>query len=186
MKIEKSVVTINDIARLSVGVNTSRISGSYPPSSFYNTSDQAQDIANSTLKKDSSLHDEKTSYALREGDIVVNLASLRCSIVSSLNAGKIMKNTFVKLELTVPFIDPWFLCYSINVSTHFKKSISPDGSVIRAYSATMLGRAEIYLPAFNKQQAVGTIYRDLCRIDFLKNTRSELIFKALNKISINR
>lgn len=180
----QKTVSINNIARLSAGINLSRGKDIVPESSVYSMKDHESDLASGqSFQPCLNNLDNRESHVIKAGDIVVNLGTRRCSIVTKNNENKIIKNSFVKIELTDSFIDPWFLCYSINESSIFKESISTDVlSVIRPLSVSILGKAWIYLPTMAEQKTIGNIYRNLCRIRYLNKKRNELLDKALNRL----
>ncbi len=177
-------VAIDDIANIKVGINLSRGAESPPDTSIYTLKDQEDDLTSTVHTKPGNTIKESKNYIIKEGDIIINLGVRKCSVVSKENSGKIIKNTFAKIELTDSFIDPWFLCYFINESPDFKKSIATDViGVIRPLSVAILGKAEIVLPSPESQKAIGIIYHDLCRISYLNTVRKELLMNAINKIS---
>ena len=181
---KQRTLSINKIARLSAGINLSRGKDVVPESSVYSMRDQESDLSSGCVFKPCIYNpDNKETHVLKAGDIVVNLGTRKCSIVTKDNENKIIKNSFVKIELTDFFIDSWFLCYSINESPVFKESISTDVlSVIRPLSVSILGRAQICIPSMDLQQKIGAIYRGLCRIRYLNEKRNELLDKVLNSL----
>ncbi len=178
---------LSEFASIKVGINLSRGSGGYPESEIYTLKDQEIDLTSPLQEEQCSTLKEATGYSVKEGDIIVNLGMRRCSIVSKVNDGKIIKNTFAKIELKDSCIAPWFLCYFINESQDFKENISTEVvSVIRPLSVSILGNIRISLPSIEKQKAIGVIYHSLSRIKYLNRTRNELLMKAMNKISTSK
>lgn len=177
-------VSIKDIANIKVGINLSRGNESPKESTIYTLKNQEDDLISAAHTKSDTEPGDSRNYVTKEGDIIVNLGVRKCSIVSKQNSGRIIKNTFARIELTDSFIDSWFLCYFINESPVFKKSIATEVmDVIRPLSAAILGNAEISLPGLEAQKTIGIIYHDLCRIDYLNKQRKELLMKAMDKIS---
>lgn len=178
---------LSEIASIKVGINLSRGSGAYPESKIYTLKDQEIDLTSAIHEEQCGILKEATGYSVKEGDIIINLGMRRCSIVSKVNDGKIIKNTFAKIELKYPCIDPWFMCYFINESQDFKENISTEVvSVIRPLSVAILGNIRITLPTIEKQKAIGVIYHSLSRITYLNRTRDELLMKAMSKISTSK
>lgn len=181
---QQKIVYINDIAKLSAGINLSRERNAMPESSVYTSKNHETDLVSGFSEQ--SLYNidiRKESHILKAGDIIVNLGTRRCAVVSRENEDKIIRNSFVKIELKNSFIYPWFLCYSINESSIFKESIKTDVlSVVRPLSVSILGRARLYLPDMDTQKRIGDSYRDLCRVRYLTEKRNELLMTAFNKI----
>ncbi len=176
-------LTFNEIASIKVGINLSRGKEFFPESSIYTLKDQEIDLVSSTSDKVRNCQNATNSYSVKEGEIIINLGTRKCSIVSKVNEGKIIKNSFAKIELNNSYVNPWFLCYFINESPVFKESISTEVvSIIRPLSVAILATTEITLPSFENQQAIGVIYHNICRISYLNKSRNELLIKVLNKI----
>lgn len=185
---EQKIVSLNDIAKLSAGINLSRDKNPAPESSVYSSKDHETDL---TLGYSGQCHEynqtKKENHILKAGDIVVNLGTRRCTIVSMGNENKVIKNSFVKIEPSSSLIYPWFLCYAINESALFKESIATDVlSIVRPLSVSILGNAQLYLPDTDTQKILGDIYRDLCRVKALNEKRNKLLMEAFNIIITNK
>lgn len=185
LPMQQKTVSINDIAKLSAGINLSRERNPMPESSVYTSKNHEADLVSGYAelppydKKDV----RKESHILKAGDIIVNLGTRRCAIVSRENENKIIRNSFVKIEVNDSFIYPWFLCYSINESSLFKESIETDVlSVVRPLSVSILGKARLHLPDMDTQKRIGDAYHALCRVRYLNEKRNELLMTAFNKI----
>lgn len=181
---KQKIVAINDIAKLSAGINLSRERTPMPESSVYTSRNHDADLVSGYSEKSTDNIDiRKESHILKAGDIVVNLGTRRCAIVSRENENKIIRNSFVKIELKDSCVYPWFLCYSINESSLFRESIETDVlSAVRPLSVSILGKARLYLPDMDIQKIIGDTYRDLCRVRYLNEKRNELLMTAFNKI----
>lgn len=181
---QQKIVSINDIAKLSVGINLSRERNPMPESSVYTSKNHEADLLSGFSELPPYDKDvRKESHVLKAGDIIVNLGTRRCAIVSRENENKIIRNSFVKIEVNDSYIYPWFLCYLINESNLFKESIETDVlSVVRPLSVSILGRARLYLPDMDTQKRIGDAYRALCRARYLNEKRNELLMTAFNKI----
>lgn len=181
---KQKIVSISDIANLNAGINLSRGKNPMPESSVYTSKNHESDLVSGYLKLPPNNKDiRKESHILKAGDIIVNLGTRRCAIASRENENKILRNSFVKIELKNSFIYPWFLCYSINESSLFRESIETDVlSVVRPLSVSILGKARLYLPDMGIQKIIGDTYRDLCRVRYLNEKRNELLMTAFNKI----
>ena len=177
------IVTVNDIAMLSIGLNLSREENHYPSNSLYSTKDLESDLESSSKK---TVLNPTTSeeYITKPNDIVMSLATKICTVVSQENQNKILKNAFVKITLDEGKVDPWYFCYAINVSNLFKQSISSEVlSIVRPLTISILGNASIKLPTIENQKAIGSIYKNICRINYLNKRKQLLLSQALNNIS---
>ncbi len=179
------IVTVNDIAKLSVGLNLSRGENSYPSSTLYSLKDLESDLEGSSQNNNIPSASISTDYYItKTNDVIMNLATKTCAIVGNENQGKILKNAFVKINLYKDKVDPWYFCYAINSSSIFKQSISTDVlTVVRPLTISILGNATIKLPNLKDQKAIGSIYKSLCKLNHLYKKRQFLLSQALNKIS---
>lgn len=181
----KRIVTVNDIAKLSVGLNLSRGDSSYPPCALYSLKDLESDLEGSSPGNpvtNASISNDY--YVTKENDIVMNLTTKTCAIVGNENQGKILKNAFVKITLNEELIDPWYFCYAINSSNLFKKSISTEVlTAVRPLTISILGNASIELPSRKNQTAIGLIYKDICKLNYLNKKKQLFLSQSLNKIT---
>ena len=183
----KRIVTVNDIAKLYLGLNLSRGESSYPANALYSLKDLESDLESSS--GNATANNNSTSnefYITKTNDIVMNLTTKTCAIVGRKNEGKILKNAFVKIILDETLVDPWYFCYAINNSTLFKQSISTEVlTIVRPLSISILGNASIALPSISTQQKIGTIYKSICKLNCLYKQKQVFLSQALKKLSDN-
>lgn len=185
----KNRLKLGDIIEFRSGINVSRLSTDIPKSYVYSFDDLMSDI--SQIGGISNIPDLGSNYdQLHEGELILGLASCRASIITKRNTGKILKNTEAKCIINESYehtLDLWYLCYFFNEDPIFKESISNIvvGTTARFITISRLQNLYFCFPNIKKQRKIGIIYKDICRLEYLRKKRDmlqkELLLNILNK-----
>lgn len=182
------ITCIKDIANIYAGKNLSRGDEVFSEAVVYSQKDLEDDLvcSNTQTILSNKMLGLKDNYITKSSDIIMNLISRTCAIVSPSNENKLIKNSFVKIQLVTTEIDPWYFCYVVNESEIFKKSIIPEVvSLVRPLSVSILGNSKIKLPSLSNQKKLGIMYKNLCRQRFLSHKKEQLLLTAINEIIEN-
>ncbi|OUQ30274.1 type I restriction endonuclease [Ligilactobacillus salivarius] len=123
-------------------------------------------------------HDKASGKSITaKGDVVINTVSNLASVVHSRNAGKMLNQIFLRLNiLDENTLDPWYLCYLLNKSEYirYQEAAIMDGSVIRKLTKANLEDLEINLPGIADQKKMGEAYKEIMKKYTLAMEKAEL------------
>lgn len=156
------------------GKNSSRIKGIKEEVQSYTYEDLVRDISEfSPYKKDeikeNVLSVDEENFLASAGDVIFSLISSTAGIVSENSEGKILNQNFAKLTIKDKQIDPRYLCYCLNHSSHLKKqmAVAMQGSTLRRLTPSSLRELDIPIIELSKQELIGHAYFSLLKRQYL-------------------
>ena len=134
---------LNELVKIESGINSVRVKDQNY--TLYTIEDVNYDLGHG----EDYQHDKDSGKSITaRGDIVINTVSNLASVVHSRNAGKMLNQIFLRLNiLDENTLDPWYLCYLLNKSEYirYQEAAIMDGSVIRKLTKANLEDLEINL-----------------------------------------
>ena len=145
--------------------------------------DQGKYMKTATMHKPIQLSDISNVQALRQGDIVINLANSESAIVSEQHDGFILPYNYCKLT-GFSDIDPDFLNYWLTESVEAAqqlKAISQGATLVKKLSVQQIKEFTITLPPLEKQQRIAKVYKASIRMKYLQQQKNELLSLLLKQ-----
>lgn len=174
----ENIFLLSELVEFKTGINLSRGTVNIPNDRIYTNDNLEEDLVSKNIsfcRKAS----EPNPVSLQEGNIVINLATGKASIVSLKNKNKTIKNVFVCCRIydNVNVLDSRYFCYFINESKAFEKAKNSGlvGGTMKVLSIKDLQSLLIKLPPIELQQKIGDFYVKLCRYNFLNREKQKLI-----------
>ena len=130
----------------------------------YQSNETAQEIMTR-----SDLNSEDDSYLVSAGDVIFSFVSSTAGIVSKSSEGKALNQNFSKLIIENQQLDPRYLCYCLNQSSHLKRqmAVAMQGSTLRRLTPSSLRALDIPIVDFSQQQSIGHAYFSLLKRQYL-------------------
>lgn len=169
---------LNDIVEMRAGKNFSRNKGEKDTGVPYTYEDLVRDLSEfAPYQKDKEYREsfinnktnDENHYLVSDGDVVFSFVSSTAGIISKESEGKVLNQNFAKLIIKDSQIDPRYLCYCLNQSTHLKKqmAVAMQGSTLRRLTPSSLRELDIPILDYLKQQHIGYAYFSLLKRQFL-------------------
>lgn len=169
---------LNDIVEMRAGKNFSRNKGEKDTGVPYTYEDLVRDLSEFVpYQKDKKYREsfinnktnDENHYLVSDGDVVFSFVSSTAGIISKESEGKVLNQNFAKLIIKDSQIDPRYLCYCLNQSTHLKKqmAVAMQGSTLRRLTPSSLRELDIPILDYLKQQHIGYAYFSLLKRQFL-------------------
>ena len=132
---------LNELVKIESGINSVRVKDQNY--TLYTIEDVNYDLEHG----EDYQHDKANGKSITaRGDVVINTVSNLASVVHSKNAGKMLNQIFLRLNiLDENVLDSWYLCYLLNKSEYirYQEAAIMDGSVIRKLTKANLEDLEI-------------------------------------------
>lgn len=152
---------LNELVKIESGINSVRVKDQNY--TLYTIEDVNYDLGHG----EDYQHDKANGKSITaRGDVVINTVSNLASVVHSRNAGKMLNQIFLRLNiLDENVLDSWYLCYLLNKSEYirYQEAAIMDGSVIRKLTKTNLEDLEINLPPIDDQKQIGEAYKEIVK-----------------------
>ena len=163
---------LNKLVKIESGINSVRVKDQNY--TLYTIEDVNYDLGHG----EDYQHDKASGKSITaKGDVVINTVSNLASVVHSRNAGKMLNQIFLRLNiLDENTLDPWYLCYLLNKSEYimYQEAAIMDGSVIRKLTKANLEDLEINLPEIADQKKMGEAYKEIMKKYTLAMEKAEL------------
>lgn len=163
---------LNELVKIESGINSVRVKDQNY--TLYTIEDVNYDLGHG----EDYQHDKASGKSITaRGDIVINTVSNLASVVHSRNAGKMLNQIFLRLNiLDENTLDTWYLCYLLNKSEYirYQEAAIMDGSVIRKLTKANLEDLEINLPGVVDQKKMGEAYKEIMKKYTLAMEKAEL------------
>lgn len=120
---------------------------------------------------------------LKQGDLIINLQTLKMAIVSKKNDGKIFSQRFLRVVPKVDAnIDIYYLIFLFNESTTIQKQIHSmlEGTILKLLKVNNVLDINVQLPVMKTQKKIGNYFRLIKEYESL--TQKKL--NDLNKVSM--
>ena len=136
----------------------------------YQSNETAQEII---TRSDSNSEDD--SYLVSAGDVIFSFVSSTAGIVSKCSEGKVLNQNFAKLIIESKQLDPRYLCYCLNQSSHLKKqmAVAMQGSTLRRLTPSSLRELDIPIVNFSQQHNIGHAYFSLLKRQYLLEQKKQ-------------
>lgn len=147
---------LQNFIKLQNGVNTSRVKKDV--SNFYDFDDFRDDLNLATEYQNSDSQEDTLTH---EGQMLFSIVNGNSTIVSKENVGKVIRDSFIKVNVDTKKIYPWYLCYVINESDEVKKAkyVNNQGIRFTRFSTSFFRDIDLKLPDMDKQKSVGDLYK---------------------------
>jgi restriction endonuclease S subunit len=174
-----------NIMTFSAGPNLSRNKEKLPEDFSYNVASIEEDLSQSGGKSPESTGAPPGGYSTLEGDLIVGMIKGKAAVVSAVNAGKYLNSNFVKCSYDSNSLDPWFFCYWLNESQEalFQRCRTFGRAIFTQSSLELL---EISLPDIKTQRAVGEIYKNSMRCQYLMDEKKRQFSMMMLQIIKNQ
>ena len=136
----------------------------------YQSNETAQEII---TRSDSNSEDD--SYLVSAGNVIFSFVSSTAGIVSKCSEGKVLNQNFAKLIIESKQLDPRYLCYCLNQSSHLKKqmAVAMQGSTLRRLTPSSLRELDIPIVNFSQQHNIGHAYFSLLKRQYLLEQKKQ-------------
>lgn len=164
---------------MQTGKNFSRKKGSQEEVLLYTYDDLTKDLGEfapyqkseeyQEFLSNNEMDSDESNYLASAGDVIFSLISSTAGIVTTHSAGKMLNQNFTKLIIEDNQIDPRYLCYCLNQSSHLKKqmAVAMQGSTLRRLTPSSLRELDIPIVDYSKQQLIGHAYFSLLKRQYL-------------------
>lgn len=170
---------LDNIVTMRTGKNFSRNKGTKEEVAPYTYEDLIQDLsefapyqsdeAYQGIRANKDANSEDDNYLVSFGEVVFSFVSSTAGIVSKSSEGKALNQNFAKLIIEYQHLDPRYLCYCLNQSSHLKKqmAVAMQGSTLRRLTPSSLRMLDIPIIDFVQQQSIGHAYFSLLKRQYL-------------------
>jgi hypothetical protein len=165
--------TLGELVRFKAGTNASRIDADLRDRT-YTSADLLGDLAQ--IEGESRLPiPPQPLETVRKGDIVLDLLSGKAAVATAASCNRILRNTMARCDILGDVLDPWYLCYLFNESNELREA-REAGIVASSRFLTIAGLQKLilYVPPIDRQEKIGKVYRDFCRLARLRQERESL------------
>ena len=128
-----------------------------------------KDGAGQKITAKNEVNSDEDNYLVSSGDVVFSFVSSTAGIVSKSSEGKALNQNFAKLIIENQQLDPRYLCYCLNQSSHLKRqmAVAMQGSTLRRLTPSSLRALDIPIVDFSQQQSIGHAYFSLLKRQYL-------------------
>ena len=128
-----------------------------------------KDGAGQKITAKNEVNSDEDNYLVSSGDVVFSFVSSTAGIVSKCSEGKVLNQNFAKLIIESKQLDPRYLCYCLNQSSHLKKqmAVAMQGSTLRRLTPSSLRELDIPIVNFSQQHNIGHAYFSLLKRQYL-------------------
>lgn len=128
-----------------------------------------KDEADPEIMAKNEVNSDEDNYLVSSGDVVFSFVSSTAGIVSKSSEGKALNQNFAKLIIETQQLDPRYLCYCLNQSSHLKKqmAVAMQGSTLRRLTPSSLRVLDIPIVDLSQQQNIGHAYFSLLKRQYL-------------------
>lgn len=175
---------LEEILRMSVGQNSTRIKNLYGDIPVYSVADLENDLFQRP-SEEAPLDNAGPEFT-KEGELLISIIKEKACIVGSGNAGKLFTSAFIRCQYDEKALDPWFFCFFFNESEAVGREIhlrsGMPGLGYYHLNSEIVGQIVIELPPMEKQQTLGKLYRGCLRQQRLYETKKGLLMKEMDLI----
>lgn len=150
---------LGNLTDIKVGINSSRITASNREPQLYSSDDLQVDLGSGVTTINSTHYNINDDTCI--GDVVTSLVGNQLTtVISEINQGKTLNQNFAKISFDYNQIDPYYLCYLLNIDTDVQKQKETlkQGTNVPKLKPQMLREIDITLPTLSEQAKIGRIY----------------------------
>ena len=134
-----------------------------------------KDGAGQKITAKNEVNSDEDNYLVSSGDVVFSFVSSTAGIVSKSSEGKALNQNFAKLIIENQQLDPRYLCYCLNQSSHLKRqmAVAMQGSTLRRLTPSSLRELDIPIVNFSQQHNIGHAYFSLLKRQYLLEQKKQ-------------
>lgn len=129
----------------------------------------------------STTHQAKIVYT---GDIVINMMTSECVIVSQQHHESILPYNYTHIEIDTAHIDANYFVYWMNASSQAKSQLNQfkqGGSLVKKLTLNQLKQLKMTLPPLEQQQRIGKLDERRRHLKYLQAKRTYLMDQFLSE-----
>ena len=129
----------------------------------------------------STTHQAKMIHA---GDIVINMMTSECVIVSQQHHDSILPYNYTHIEIDTARIDANYFVYWMNASSQAKSQLNQfkqGGSLVKKLTLNQLKQLKMTLPPLEQQQRIGKLNERRRHLKYLQAKRTYLMDQFLSE-----
>ena len=129
----------------------------------------------------STTHQAKMIHA---GDIVINMMTSECVIVSQQHHESILPYNYTHIEIDTARIDANYFVYWMNASSQAKSQLNQfkqGGSLVKKLTLNQLKQLKMTLPPLEQQQRIGKLNERRRHLKYLQAKRTYLMDQLLSE-----
>ncbi|KAA9272590.1 restriction endonuclease subunit S [Staphylococcus epidermidis] len=129
----------------------------------------------------SSTHQAKMVHT---GDIVINMMTSECVIVSQQHHESILPYNYTHIEIDTTHIDANYFVYWMNASAQAKSQLNQfkqGGSLVKKLTLNQLKQLKMTLPSLEQQQRIGKLDERRRHLKYLQAKRTYLMDQFLSE-----
>ena len=118
------------------------------------------------------------------GDIVINMMTSECVIVSQQHHESILPYNYTHIEIDTAHIDANYFVYWMNVSSQAKSQLNQfkqGGSLVKKLTLNQLKQLKMTLPPLEQQQRIGKLDERRRHLKYLQAKRTYLMDQFLSE-----
>lgn len=118
------------------------------------------------------------------GDIVINMMTSECVIVSQQHHESILPYNYTHIEIDTARIDANYFVYWMNASSQAKSQLNQfkqGGSLVKKLTLNQLKQLKMMLPPLEQQQCIGKLDERRRRLKYLQAKRTYLMDQFLSE-----
>ncbi|WP_049382269.1 restriction endonuclease subunit S [Staphylococcus hominis] len=118
------------------------------------------------------------------GDIVINMMTSECVIVSQQHHDSILPYNYTHIEIDTAHIDPNYFVYWMNASSQAKSQLNQfkqGGSLVKKLTLNQLKQLKMTLPPLEQQQRIGKLDERRRHLKYLQAKRTYLMDQFLSE-----
>ncbi|MCC4221699.1 restriction endonuclease subunit S [Staphylococcus saprophyticus] len=145
--------------------------------------DLGQNLKPNHEPKTIALQDTSRATYVQRGDIVFNMMSGACAMVSSEHEGAILPYNYTRIDITSNELDPRFLAYWFQMAheAHVQlQQYMQGGTQIKKITHRQLKDLHITVPTMQKQQLIGQIGVKRRQLALLEQQKDKLMQQFLS------
>jgi len=126
-------------------------------------------------------HQAKLVY---EGDIVINMMTSECVIISQQHHESILPYNYTHIEVDKNHIDVYYFVYWMNASPQAKSQLNQfkqGGSLVKKLTLNQLKQLKITLPSLEQQRRIGQLNEQRRHLKYLQAKRAYLMDQLLSE-----
>ncbi|WP_322781316.1 restriction endonuclease subunit S [Staphylococcus haemolyticus] len=142
---------------------------------FQPTTHQPKQVTLSTTHQAKMVH---------TGDIVINMMTSECVIVSQQHHESILPYNYTHIEIDIAHIDANYFVYWMNASSQAKSQLNQfkqGGSLVKKLTLNQLKQLKMTLPPLEQQQRIGKLDERRRHLKYLQAKRTYLMDQFLSE-----
>lgn len=142
---------------------------------FQSTTHQPKQVTLSTTHQAKMVH---------TGDIVINMMTSECVIVSQQHHDSILPYNYTHIEIDTARIDANYFVYWMNASSQAKSQLNQfkqGGSLVKKLTLNQLKQLKMTLPPLEQQQHIGKLDEQRRHLKYLQAKRTYLMDQFLSE-----